>query len=160
MARGAPPGAPHKAPVCSLQSLHPSTCRDHSTELNEASAKKNGPEITKNKNVGKGDVVTTPQVTTKIRPPMTTMHSTSPQLLLDQEHKEMPTNKTINKKHGRESKQHNLVEKIPDEVFNHEFSGDITPTERQAILKEYNRIMSHISQNGHRLDEEVGLAEI
>jgi hypothetical protein len=47
-----------------------------------------------------------------------------------------------------------------DEVFAHEFSADISQAERQAIVKEYNRVMGRIFRNSHPLDEEVGLAEI
>jgi len=168
MARGAPPGAPHKAPVCSLQSLQRSTKQLHSPELNGGSAKKNGDEITGNKNIAISVVVTTDDITPNNATSPTTTATSPPQACLDQE--QDIANKTISNKNGglieakrpicRPSKKQNVVDNIPNEVFDHEFATNITQAERQAIVKEYNRVMGRISQNSRPLDEEVGLAEI
>jgi hypothetical protein len=94
------------------------------------SAKKNGGEITGNKNIAISIVVTTDDFTpNNTTSPMTTATS-PPQPCLDQE--QDIANKTVSNKNGgliearrpicRPSKKQNVVDNIPNKVFDHDLA--------------------------------------
>ena len=155
MATEASPAVSHKAPTETLPSPRQSTTKGRSNELEETIGGKNGAEIIENKK--SGGVVTVDDAHESPVPiaspkQVSNAGTTSTEKLLDQDQT------TTGKRSAEEvqvaiptcqspKKRNVIIENIPDSVFTHEFSADISQVERIAIVKEYNRVMGRILRN-------------
>ena len=162
MATSAPPAMSHKASEKGPQPPQQSTKTTRSEESDASIGKNNGAEIEK---IGGPETAATLSPMTLPNQLFNSV-SASLQWILDQD--QTAIDKAIGREEdtatiplcGSPPKQNVAVRNFPDEVFAHEFSAVISQAERQAIVKEYNRVMGKILGKRRALDEEVGLAEI
>jgi hypothetical protein len=160
MTTGASPAISHGANTGAQETPQQSTTKRRSHEIGAATSTENGGETASNKkNKVSSDIV--PLLPTISPNPI----SDPAHAVTDQDLTTIgdPDDTQVNGKIlicNSPQKQNRLIGNVPDEIFAHEFSAEISQAERQAIVKEYNRVMGRIFRNRHALDEEVGLAEI